>query len=372
MLKPTAPHARLTRNVVVIILLLLAAGAFATGLLLPIQAAPSVQDQEATPTPGSMMGNNMMGQGMMDSGMSMAQMGAIMDQMMAHMHGMMGTMAMTGTVPMSSTMPMADMLPMCAMMHMGRSMPMTGTMPMMGTTPGMMPMTETMSMSSTMPMSGAMPMMGMTAMTDTMHMAYAGTMMQMMGMMQMHMGCMQMMMGAMLSGGMAGGDMMGSGMMGQPPGMPMAGDVPFDATFIDGMIEHHQDAIDMAEMALEEAEHEEIRVLAEEIIAAQTTEIEQMQGWRSEWYPDLAPTGGMQMGMGEMMVSEDESVPFDQRFIEAMISHHQGAISMAEMALTQAEHGEIRTLAEEVIAAQTAEIEQMQGWLAEWYGVTNE
>jgi uncharacterized protein (DUF305 family) len=353
MLKSIGLHTRFTRNIVVVtILLLLAAGAFTTGLLLPIQAAPSAQEQEATPTPGSMMDNNMMNQGMMGSGMSMAQMGAMMDQMMAHMHGMMGTMAMTGTMPMSGTMPMAGMVPTCAMMY---SMPMTDTMPM----------------SSTMPMSGTMPMMDMTAMTDTMHMAYAGMMMQMMGMMQMHMGCMQMMMGAMMSGGGMGADIMGGGMMGEMPGMGTAQRVAFDAMFIDSMIEHHQGAIDMAEMALEQAEHEELYTLAEEIIAAQTAEIEQMQSWRSEWYPDLAPTGGMQMGMDEMMISEDESVPFDQRFIEAMISHHQGAISMAEMALTQAEHGEIRTLAEDIIAAQTAEIEQMQGWLAEWYGATN-
>jgi uncharacterized protein (DUF305 family) len=147
----------------------------------------------------------------------------------------------------------------------------------------------------------------------------------------------------------------------------MDAQLPFDAMFIDGMIEHHQGAIDMAELALEEAEHEEIRVLAEEIIAAQTIEIEQMQGWRGAWYPELAPTGGLHADMGDMMVSDDESVPFDQRFIEAMISHHQGAIAMAEMALEEAEHEEIRVLAEEIIAAQKAEIEQMQNWLDEWY-----
>lgn len=126
----------------------------------------------------------------------------------------------------------------------------------------------------------------------------------------------------------------------------------------------------MAEMALEQAEHEEIRTLSQEIIAAQASEIEQMQSWRNQWYPDLAPTTGMEMGMGEMMISEDASKPFDQRFIEAMISHHQGAISMAQMALEQAEHEEIRTLAEAVIAAQEAEIKEMQGWLLDWYGIS--
>jgi YVTN family beta-propeller protein len=143
---------------------------------------------------------------------------------------------------------------------------------------------------------------------------------------------------------------------------------PFDAQFIDSMIEHHQGAIDMAEMVLEQAEHTELRTLAEGIVTAQTAEIEQLQSWRSEWYLDLPPTSGMQVGMGEMSISDDENVPFDQRFIEAMISHHEGAIAMAEIALEQAEHEEIRTLSKVIIAAQTAEIEQMRGWLAEWYG----
>jgi uncharacterized protein (DUF305 family) len=195
-----------------------------------------------------------------------------------------------------------------------------------------------------------------------------------MGMMQMHLSHMQMMMGSMMSGDMTMDGMMGhgmmDGMMGDVSGIAAADDVPFDAMFIDSMIEHHQGAIDMAEMALDQAEHEEILTLAEEIIAAQTAEIGQMQSWRDEWYPDQAPTGGMSMSMGEMMVSDDVAVPFDQRFIKAMISHHQGAIDMAGMALQMAEHEEISTLAEAIIAAQTLEIEQMQNWLADWYGVS--
>jgi uncharacterized protein (DUF305 family) len=53
-----------------------------------------------------------------------------------------------------------------------------------------------------------------------------------------------------------------------------------------------------------------------------------------------------------------------------MISHHQGALAMAEMALEMSERAEIRTLAEAIIVAQTVEIEMMQGWLAEWFGVS--
>ena len=143
---------------------------------------------------------------------------------------------------------------------------------------------------------------------------------------------------------------------------------PFDAQFIDGMIEHHQGAIEMAQQALDQAEHEELRTLAEAIIAAQNTEIEQMQEWRTAWYADLPPTGGMDMGMGDMVISSDESIPFDQRFITAMISHHQGAIDMATMAKQMAEHQEIRDLADAIITAQQAEIEQMQAWEQAWFG----
>lgn len=142
---------------------------------------------------------------------------------------------------------------------------------------------------------------------------------------------------------------------------------PFDAQFIDSMLEHHQGAVVMAQQVLAESEREELRTLAEAIIAAQTQEIEQMTAWRESWYPDLPATSGMGMSMGEMTISADESKPFDQRFLEAMISHHQGAIDMAQMAQQMAEHEEIKTLADAIIAAQQAEIEQMQMWLKEWF-----
>ena len=145
---------------------------------------------------------------------------------------------------------------------------------------------------------------------------------------------------------------------------------PFDAQFIDSMIEHHQGAVTMAEQVLIEAEHAELRTMADAIIAAQTHEIAAMTTWRQTWYPNLALTDGMGMGMGEMAISSDESKPFDQRFLEAMISHHQGAIEMAQMAQQMAEHAEIKTLAAAIITAQQAEIEQMQNWLKAWFATS--
>lgn len=143
---------------------------------------------------------------------------------------------------------------------------------------------------------------------------------------------------------------------------------PYDAVFIDSMIVHHEGAITMANQALTQAERPEIKDLANAIISAQETEIGQMQAWRTSWYPDLAETSGMEIEMGTMEVAAGDS-PFDQRFIQAMIPHHEGAIAMARDALQNAEHQEIKDLANAIISAQEAEIAQMRQWLEDWYGI---
>lgn len=153
--------------------------------------------------------------------------------------------------------------------------------------------------------------------------------------------------------------------------MPMGtatANAPYDAQFIDSMIMHHQGAIDMANQALKQGQRQEIKDLATNIIKAQETEIAQMRQWRTEWYPNLADTGGMGMAMGEMSISTDTSKPFDQRFIEAMIPHHQSAVEMAKDAQQKAEHQEIKTLAGNIITDQEKEIAQMQEWQKAWFG----
>jgi uncharacterized protein (DUF305 family) len=124
----------------------------------------------------------------------------------------------------------------------------------------------------------------------------------------------------------------------------------------------------MAEQALQESERPEIKQLAQNIIDTQQQEIDRMTAWREQWYPDLAPSGGMSMDMGDMEISTDTSLPFDQRFITAMISHHKGAIAMAQEAQTLAEHAELKQLASEIIEAQEAEVAQLEEWQREWFG----
>lgn len=167
-----------------------------------------------------------------------------------------------------------------------------------------------------------------------------------------------------------------SSMAGMNSATPMAGmdhgatakTVPYDAQFIDSMLTHHAGAIAMAKQALGQAEHPEIKQLANDIIMSQQAELKQMQDWRQQWYPDQAATGGMGMAMGDMQISSDTGMPFDQRFMVAMIPHHQSATMMARDAQTKAEHAEIKTLAANIISAQDKEITQMQAWLKAWYG----
>jgi uncharacterized protein (DUF305 family) len=78
--------------------------------------------------------------------------------------------------------------------------------------------------------------------------------------------------------------MRGMGMMMDP--QRLANQKPFDEAFIDAMIPHHQSAIEIAAVANENSENPRIKELAQNITSAQKREIEQMKGWRREWYPE--------------------------------------------------------------------------------------
>jgi uncharacterized protein (DUF305 family) len=57
----------------------------------------------------------------------------------------------------------------------------------------------------------------------------------------------------------------------------------FDKAFISGMIAHHQGAIDMAKLAQKNAKHDEVKKIADDIISAQSKEIDMVQTWQGDW-----------------------------------------------------------------------------------------
>lgn len=64
----------------------------------------------------------------------------------------------------------------------------------------------------------------------------------------------------------------------------------FDKAFISGMIVHHQGAIDMAKLAKDNAKHDEVKSLANDILTAQSKEIDMMQTWQTQWGYKTTPT----------------------------------------------------------------------------------
>ena len=144
-----------------------------------------------------------------------------------------------------------------------------------------------------------------------------------------------------------------------------------DAAFVNDMIPHHESAVDMARLARKQAEHPELRGLADDIITSQEKEIATMRAAKD----DLGDAGhGGHMPGGEHMAGMDGAEklagakPFDRAFIDEMVPHHEGAVAMAQEELAKGEHPELRELATSIIEAQRREIGQMEDWRDAWYG----
>ena len=173
--------------------------------------------------------------------------------------------------------------------------------------------------------------------------------------------------------GQMGHGSMGMGSKGMAKQMVMQNGKYSDEAFIDAMVPHHQGAIAMAEVALKNAEHEEIKELSRNIVSTQQAEIDELKSIKKEKFGtsnvpmEMSPEQmrGMGMMMDPKRLSKRE--PFDEAFIDAMIPHHQSAIEMAQVASKKSKIPEIKELAGNIVSAQKREIEQMKQWRKEWY-----
>jgi uncharacterized protein (DUF305 family) len=144
----------------------------------------------------------------------------------------------------------------------------------------------------------------------------------------------------------------------------------FEVTWMSMMIQHHEGAVDMAEMAATRAVHQEVKDVAQNIIRDQTKEIADLTNWLQQWY-NATPQAGMMhedMGMAGMLqnATGDE---FDKLFLQLMHEHHRGAIAMAELVPDRATHEELKALARNIITTQEAEIQQFMAWAQAWYSL---
>lgn len=171
--------------------------------------------------------------------------------------------------------------------------------------------------------------------------------------------------------GMMGMDADGAGMHGGAAG---AGNLSgSDIMFLQMMIPHHQQAVDMSDLALTTSADEELLALAQEIREGQAAEIVQMEAWLADAGVD-ADLGhqmgsGMGMGMGGMLsdgeVRELEAASgteFDTRWLEGMIQHHEGALHMIHM-IEDSSNPELAAFAVSIDTVQSAQIDQMTAML---------
>ncbi len=157
---------------------------------------------------------------------------------------------------------------------------------------------------------------------------------------------------------------------------PISGDAnSADVMFAQMMIPHHEQAVVMADYALESASDPQMIDIAQEIKDAQGPEIDLMKSWLDAWGIDMMPSDQAMMAHGshgmDGMLTDDQldqlasarGEEFDRLFATFMIEHHVGAVAMAQDVLADGKDPAVAALAREIIATQEKEILQLQSFL---------
>lgn len=144
-----------------------------------------------------------------------------------------------------------------------------------------------------------------------------------------------------------------------------------DVSFAQGMIPHHRQAVEMADLAATRASSGAVKELAAKVKKAQDPEIRTMSGWLEAWgekVPEAMPgmDHSQHEGMPGMMSSKDmeelkkaSGAAFDTAFLTMMVEHHKGAVDMARTEKKQGSYGPAKTMADAIIKTQNEEITQM-------------
>ena len=138
-----------------------------------------------------------------------------------------------------------------------------------------------------------------------------------------------------------------------------------DVMFLQMMIPHHQQAIDMSDLALTKSTDSELLALAKDIRDEQAAEIVKMKAWLDKAGADLDPGHSMGHGMGGMLSDSELAAlkaatgkNFDLLWLKGMTGHHVGAIDMATM-IEDADNDEIKSFGQAIVTSQSAQNKQM-------------
>ncbi|MFE5484910.1 DUF305 domain-containing protein [Streptomyces sp. NPDC056527] len=140
-----------------------------------------------------------------------------------------------------------------------------------------------------------------------------------------------------------------------------------DYTYAQMMIVHHRQALTMTALAPQRAGSAQVKKLADRITAAQKPEIDAMEGWlknnggpREQSGHDHHTMPGMATEAQLAQLRKAKGTAFDDLFLKLMVTHHEGAVTMAAEVLGQGNNVLVEEMANDVIAQQTAEINRMR------------
>ena len=169
---------------------------------------------------------------------------------------------------------------------------------------------------------------------------------------------------------------------------PAPGHHHADVALAAEMVPHHQQGLRLVSMATGRVVTPALADLIDRIAAEQGAEVDRMRGWRTAWDEEASSGPGHMMDRGTMMqrsrsgalrglmrtrmgpwalgdsdldrLAQSWPPDFEQHWLQLMITHHQGAISMARHEITQGDYPPAIALAEDVVTTQQAEVEQMR------------
>lgn len=141
-----------------------------------------------------------------------------------------------------------------------------------------------------------------------------------------------------------------------------------DVRYVQMMIRHHAQALEMTKLAPSRAASAPVKRLTERITAAQQPEIGAMKGWLSRHgrtegsggHDDHAGMPGMATDQQLKQLRAAKGAAFDKLFLKLMITHHQGAVTMATEVLSEGNNVQVEEMAGDVVAQQTTEIGRMR------------
>jgi LPXTG-motif cell wall-anchored protein len=145
----------------------------------------------------------------------------------------------------------------------------------------------------------------------------------------------------------------------------------FEIGYINGIVQHHMDALEMAQAVQGDAPHQEVRDAAKSMIGEQQKEIDDLAKWMSDWYgQQVNPDPQMKMSPSMMdMFKQADPTMREKHFLAMMREHHETAIQIGQLVIQKASHQELKDQAQMMITSQREEQAMFGGWLQGLYTI---